>query len=85
MVFYMAVRYSGDSDSNGVNLRVVNGQPSDPVGSTGYLGDLQSLKEWNRNYPPTSQERRRNDIIAGWYQGNRNPFIDNPSLVDSLF
>lgn len=85
MLFYMAIRYDGDSGSNGVNLILQNGYPSDPAGKTGYLGDLASLKNWNSWYPPSSEERNRNNIIQSWYQGNRNPFIDNPSLVNSYF
>ncbi len=39
--------------------------------------------EWSRKDPPDANERRRNDLIAQ-YQGNRNPFVDDPSLADKI-
>lgn len=33
--------------------------------------------------PPDANERRRNDLIEQ-FQGNRNPFIDDPSLADKI-
>ena len=85
MMFYMATRYNGDADSNGVTLLLLNGNPGDPAGKTGNLGDLATLKSWNNLYPPSAEEINRNNIIQNYYQGNRNPFIDNPSLANSLF
>jgi endonuclease I len=42
-----------------------------------------TLKLWNRADPVDAAETRRNDDIQG-IQGNRNPFIDEPSLVDRI-
>ena len=39
--------------------------------------------EWNKQDPPDANEIRRNNLIEE-YQGNRNPFIDNPSLADKI-
>ncbi len=39
--------------------------------------------EWNRQDPPDAAERRRNDLIAA-FQGNRNPYIDDPSLAERI-
>ena len=44
---------------------------------------LKVLKEWNREDPPSQQEKERNDRIEK-LQGQRNPYIDNPSLADKL-
>lgn len=44
---------------------------------------LQILKRWNREDPPSQQEIVRNDRIEK-IQGNRNPFIDDPTLADKL-
>jgi len=44
---------------------------------------LGVLKNWNRQDPPSDQERTRNDRIEQ-IQGQRNPYIDNPSLGDDL-
>jgi len=41
------------------------------------------LLEWNRQDPPDANELRRNDLIAQ-FQGNRNPFVDDPSLADKI-
>jgi len=43
----------------------------------------RDLKQWNKDDPVDSEERYRMEIIEG-IQGNRNPFIDNPSLVDRI-
>ncbi len=39
------------------------------------------MKAWNKQDPPSEQERIRNDRIEK-LQGQRNPYIDNPGLVD---
>lgn len=41
------------------------------------------LVRWNRSDPPSAAEKWRNDAIER-IQGNRNPFVDNPALADSL-
>lgn len=94
-VFYMAVRYDG-SDSYTADLEVVDGNP----GSwSGLLGDLEKLREWHTLDPVDNSELRRNSIIYdGRYvngegeisytpfaQGNRNPFIDHPEWVYSIW
>lgn len=40
-----------------------------------------ALKEWNRIDPPSAVEVNRNNYVES-VQGNRNPFIDYPQLVD---
>lgn len=42
------------------------------------------LRDWHTMYPPTEQEKRRNQRIAE-IQGNSNLFIDEPERVDQLF
>lgn len=44
---------------------------------------LPLLLEWNRRYPPSDYEREQNDEGEAW-QGNRNPFIDEPALADAV-
>jgi deoxyribonuclease-1 len=39
------------------------------------------MKAWNKQDPPSEQERIRNDSIEQ-LQGQRNPYIDNPGLAD---
>jgi endonuclease I len=79
--FYMAVRYDG-ADSGTTDLELAAGNPSDD-GSQ--LGDLNRLIEWHYAAPPDTYERRRNQVIYDTYQHNRNPFIDRPEYVWSIF
>jgi hypothetical protein len=71
-VLYMEIRYNG--------LEVVNGYPS----TTGQLGDLATLLDWHRNDPPDDFEMNRNNVVFNW-QKNRNPFIDQPLLVEYIW
>jgi hypothetical protein len=71
-VLYMEIRYNG--------LEIVNGFPS----TTGQLGDLATLLDWHRNDPPDDFEMNRNNVVQTW-QFNRNPFIDQPLLVEYIW
>ncbi len=71
-VLYMEIRYNG--------LEVVNGFPN----TTGQLGDLATLLDWHRNDPPDDFEMNRNNVVYNW-QFNRNPFIDQPLLVEYIW
>lgn len=79
--FYMATRYD-NSDSATDDLELVNGNPG-TNGTT--MGDLSRLIEWHYAAPPQEFELRRNDVIYDDYQGNRNPYIDRPEFVWSVF
>jgi hypothetical protein len=48
------------------------------------MGLLSTLIQWHEDDPVDAVEQRRNHIVYG-YQGNRNPFIDNPTWVNSIF
>lgn len=80
IIFYMDVRYEGDSGEE--DLLVVDNIPS----QTGLPqhGVLSTLLQWHEDDPVDDFERNRNDVIYS-YQGNRNPFIDHPNLVDYLW
>lgn len=41
------------------------------------------LREWNELDPPNDAEKKRNDLIED-FQGNRNPFIDDPELANKI-
>lgn len=47
------------------------------------VGNLEMYKRWHQLDPVDDDERARNEAI-GLIQGNRNPFIDNPELIDRL-
>ena len=81
IIFYMVVRYEGDSGEEDLEMTesipsVSNKSPRHGVRST--------LLEWHEFDPVDDFERNRNDVIYS-YQGNRNPFIDHPELVDFLW
>ncbi|MFI1994839.1 endonuclease [Actinoplanes sp. NPDC020271] len=80
MIFYMAVRYEGDDSwpDLEVNESVSNG-------TNPYIGKLSVLKQWNTQDPPDAFEKNRNQVIYATYQHNRNPFIDHPEWVSSIF
>ena len=61
---------------------MVSGNPSNTT--VGELGDLDILLDWHRNDPPDDFEMNRNNIIYQW-QFNRNPFIDQPDLVEYIW
>lgn len=46
-------------------------------------GELELMKKWNQDDPPSEQEKARNGAIEH-IQGHRNPYIDQPALVDKL-
>ena len=71
-VLYLEIRYNG--------LEIVNGFP----GTVGQLGDLATLLDWHRNDPPDDFEMNRNNVVYTWQQ-NRNPFIDQPDLVEYIW
>jgi endonuclease I len=73
-IFYMVTRYNG--------IDVVNGYPSDIP--DGFIGDLATLLEWHRNDPPDDYEMNRNNLVYTW-QYNRNPYIDEPDLLEYLW
>lgn len=56
---------------------------SDPRGPRWWEGQIETLLEWNRRFPPDAGERRRNDLVER-YQGNRNPFVDDHLLADRV-
>jgi len=85
--FYADVRYAGDAGSepdliltNNTSLIVA---VSDNA-TVAYMGVLQTLIQWHYDDPVDDRERHRNDVIYS-YQGNRNPFIDNPNFVAFIF
>ncbi|MHA7058947.1 endonuclease [Aquimarina sp. M1] len=73
-IFFLTIRYNG--------IDVVNGNLDNST--VGQLGDLATLLDWHRNDPPDDFEMNRNNIIYTW-QFNRNPFIDQPELVEYIW
>lgn len=46
---------------------------------------IKTLKAWNKLDPVNDLERKRNNVVETYFQGNRNPFVDYPDLVDKCF
>ena len=93
-MFYMAVRYEGGSHvSTGHNepdliltddYALIQAYKTGLNEAMAYMGMLTDLLAWHEADPVDDIERRRNDVIFG-FQGNRNPFIDNPEWVGCVF
>lgn len=78
--FYMATRYTTECGGwSGEGSSVFSG-------SFPYLKDWtrEMMLRWHREDPVSEKEVNRNDAVYQ-LQGNRNPFIDYPELVDLIF
>ncbi len=79
MLFYMAVRYSGDDGFKDLELSNVSGS------AVPRIGDVDVLLQWNAADPVDAFELRRNDRIYTQWQHNRNPFIDHPEWAVAIW
>ena len=48
------------------------------------VGSVSLFRRWNTQFPPNAQEKTRNDRLNKT-QGNRNPYVDDYTLVDQAF
>ena len=80
MIFYMSVRYDG---GDGWPDLEVNNSTSN--GTNPNIGKVSVLLQWNAQDPPDAFEKRRNQVIYDKWQHNRNPFIDHPEWVSSIW
>ena len=76
--FYFATRY--EKRIKHWNDDILNGT-SGQVYSKWFL---RTLLKWHKNDPVSLRERHRNNI-GEKFQGNRNPFIDNPQWVNKIW
>lgn len=74
-LFYMAVRYDGTADLLGSGGHDWNDLILADVASPPGL-----LLQWSDAFPVTPAELRRNGEVAA-LQGQRNPFVDDPTLA----
>lgn len=82
--FYMATRYENviaGWENNDVNANAILNGTAFPVFETWFLN---MLAEWHVNDPVSDKETARNDAVYG-IQGNRNPFIDHPEYVQTVW
>jgi len=81
ILFYMYVRYNDVLDLSNIVSEILEGTS---YSTSNTMGLLNVLISWHQQDPVSDFERNRNEVIFQ-YQGNRNPFIDNPSYVGILF
>ena len=81
VMFYMATRYEGGDRSTTDDLVLVDRKTDFPDNEFGVLSDLL---RWHCEHPVEKRERDRNDNVQEW-QGNRNPFIDRPEFVQTIW
>lgn len=74
--FYMAVRYFGEDASWPGSDMVTGSQPRKWA--------VEMLLAWHRNDPVSTKEINRNNEVCR-FQGNRNPFIDDPGFVEKIW
>lgn len=93
-LFYMDVRYEGGlhgtTGAPEPDLRLTDDLGLIAASATGsnlsiaYMGKLSVLLQWHQQDPVDQKEIARNDAVFS-FQGNRNPFIDNPQWVECLY
>ena len=82
--FYMATRYEdviANWESNSTYSSAVLNGSSNQVFDTWFLTMLLS---WHANDPVSQKEINRNEAAYS-HQGNRNPFVDHPELVNTIW
>ena len=100
-IFYMATMYKDDEQDTVNNilmkgLRVIEEEvvydKGSFVGEGFAIGHLSDLLEWNQNIPVDYLEMQHNISVYkntnnpdGIAQGNRNPYVDYPGLVDYVY
>ena len=90
-VLYMAVRYEGGkhpvTGQSEPDLELTDDRSKIVMTSSSpaWMGLLSTLLAWHQLDPPDAAEVARNDVVQS-FQGNRNPFIDNPQwATNALF
>lgn len=70
-ILYFVVRYYDKNIRDGMDYKDF------------WTSRVPLFMEWNLKDPPDAAERRRNDLIET-FQGNRNPFVDDPRLAEKV-
>jgi endonuclease I len=76
--FYMAVRWAFECD-----IYLCIDDNGDMIDGRIKIAEEAVLRQWHVDDPVDERERTRNDRIEA-AQGNRNPFVDRPDLVERL-
>ncbi|MEM7164068.1 MAG: endonuclease [Planctomycetota bacterium] len=83
VLFYMDVRYNGDV--SGEPDLVLTNTPGVISSGCDCMGLLDVLLTWHALDPVDAKEIARNNAIYSQIQGNRNPFVDDPTWVSALY
>lgn len=86
MIMYMDTRYQGTdtATTNMPDLVAVDRLTTTAEDSEPLIGTLCTLYAWNKLDAVDTYEQNRNNQVYK-YQGNRNPFIDRPELVQQVY
>lgn len=79
MIMYMVTVYSLDRWKDKVSLFF---ESNNPLTFSRYYKSL--MLAWHREDPVSDMERKRNDAVER-IQGNRNPYVDYPELVEHVW
>lgn len=85
MILYMTVCYEGEEDNP--DLEMTNDMTysnSKENYTAPFFGKLSTLIEWNTQDSVDDAEKARNEKVYA-IQGNRNPFINHPEWVNSIW
>lgn len=82
ITFYALTRWDASSWRSGEGSSTFSGSYSNNIGLTDYAKNL--FLKWNALDPVSDYERHKNDE-AQKIQGNRNPYVDNPSWVNQVW
>lgn len=78
ILFYMDVRYEGDDDVPDLSLS------DSPDKDNAEFGQLGILFQWHCSDQVSAEEKQKNETVAK-AQGNRNVFIDTPTLAQRVY
>ena len=98
-IFYMATMYKDDENdtANGITMKgltIVEEPVTYTPGESGAfaIGNLSHLLSWNNTYQVDYLEMQHNISVyrdtnnpCGYAQGNRNPYVDFPGLVNYVY
>jgi endonuclease I len=80
-MFYMDIRYEGKTGEPDLEL---TDDLAEITSSNSKMGSLKTLLIWHMLDPVSEEEEIRNDRVYE-IQNNRNPFIDRPQWVSSIW